>query len=233
MSPLRLKEVLGLPLPLPTTSGLLSPHMDMDLLHLKSLHLKVLHLHFSDRGVLVALMGQKRWMVDHSGETGLYSGIVSQRGTGTGKETETETEREKETEIEGLVVEGVLLVMEAGAEVVIEWMEGTGSEAGEKREAITGEADGRGTEIGTETATATETENDGTGERSEAAWIATGDERGATTVTGIGRVGRGEKEAGEKEAVEKGEGGLKEKKERGQGGQNDERGPHGGTEMID
>lgn len=110
-----------------------------------------------DLGVHVAWRGQKKWMADHSGETGLDSGTESQRGTETGIETGIE----RGTEV--LEVEGVHLVMEGGAEVVIEWMGGTDSEAGRKTEAITGEEDGRETEIGTETGTGTAigTETDG------------------------------------------------------------------------
>lgn len=120
-------------------------------------------------------MGQKKWMADHSGETGLDSETESQRGTETGIETGIE----RGTAV--LEVEGAHLVMEGGeAVVVIEWMGGTDSEAGRKTEAITGEEDGKETEIETEIETETaigiETETDGTGERGEAAWIATGNE---------------------------------------------------------
>lgn len=198
--------------------------MGMALL-LKALLLKVLLLNFSDQGFLVAWRGQKKWMADHSGETGLDSWTESQRGTEIGIETGIE----RETEV--LAVEGVHLVMAGGEEVVIEWMGGTGSEAGRKTEAIIGEVDGRETEIGTETAIGTET--DGTGGKGEAAWIATGDEGGVMMARGIEGGGREEKEEGEKEGVEKEGGELKEKKGTGQGGQNGEREPHGGTEMID
>lgn len=79
--------------------------MGMALL-LKALLLKVLLLNFSDQGFLVAWRGQKKWMVDHSGETGLDSWTESQRGTEIGIETGIE----RETEV--LAVEGVHLVME-------------------------------------------------------------------------------------------------------------------------
>lgn len=140
-------------------------------------------------------------MADHSGETGLDSGTESQRG----RETGIETGIERGTEV--LEVEGVHLVMEEGEEVVIEWMGGTGLEAGRRTEAITGEEDGRETEteIGTETAigTETETETDGTGGRSEAAWIATGNEGGVMMGRGSAGGVREEKEEGEREGVEK------------------------------
>lgn len=156
--------------------------------------LKVFRLLLSDRGVLVAQRGLKKWMADHSGGTDLDSGTESQRGTETGIETGIE----RGTEV--LAVGGVHLVMEGGEEAVIEWMGGTGLEVGRTMKAITGEEDGREieTEIGTETATRTGTatqtetaigtetairtetaigtETDGTGGRDEAAWIATGNE---------------------------------------------------------
>ena len=111
----------------------------------------------------MAWRGRKKWMADLSEETDLDSGTESQRGTETGIATGIE----RGTEV--LEVEGAHLVMEGGVEVVIEWMGGTGSEAGMKMEAINGEEDGRETEIvtGTETAIGTETviviEIDGTG----------------------------------------------------------------------
>lgn len=123
-------------------------------------------------------------MADHSGETGLDSGTESQRGIGTGIEIGIE----RGTEV--LEVEGVHLVMEGGVEVVIEWMGGTGSEAGRKMEEITGEEDGRETEIGTET------ETDGTGGRGETAWIATGSEGGLIMGRGSEGEEREEKEDG-------------------------------------
>lgn len=99
-------------------------------------------------------------------------------------------------------------------------------------EAITGEVDGRETEIGTETGIGTET--DGTGGKGEAAWIVTGGEGGATMASEIGEEGREEeKEEGLKEGVEKEGGELKEKKGTGQGGQNGGSEPHGGTKTTD
>lgn len=164
-----------------------------------ALLLRVLLLLLSDQGVLVAWRGRKKWMPDLSGETGLDSGTESQRG----RETGIETGIERGTEV--LEVEGVHLVMEEGEEVVIEWMGGTGSEAGRKTEAITGEEDGSETEteIATETVIETETETDGTGGRSEAVWIATGNEGGVMMGRGSAGGGREAKEEGEREGVEK------------------------------
>lgn len=197
--------------------------------------LKVLYLLLlSDRGVLLVVWrGQKKWMADLSEGTGLDSGTESQRGTETGIETGIE----RGTEV--LEVGGANLVMEGEVEVVIEWTEGTGSEAGMKMEANNEEEDGRETEIviviGTETAigTAIEIEIDGTGGKDEVAWTATGNEGGVKMARGSEGGGMEEKEEGEKEGVEKEQEELKEKKGTGQGGQSGERGPHGGTEMID
>lgn len=190
-----------------------------------ALLLKVHLLLLSDQGVLVAWRGQKKSMADHSGETDLHSGTESQRGTEIGIETGIE----RGTEV--LEVGGVLLVMEEEAEVVIEWMGGTGSEAGRKMEAITGEEDGTETVIGTETAIGTET--GGTGGRGEAPWIATENEGGVMMVRGSEGEGTEEKEDGEKEGAETEGEELKEKKGTGRGDRNGERGPRGGTEMID
>lgn len=165
-------------------------------------------------------------MADHSAETGLHLETESQKGTETGIETGTERETE------ALEVEGVHLVTEGEGEVVREWTGGTGLGAGRKMEAITGEVDGRETEIGTETETGTET--DGTGGKGEAALIATGGEGGVMMVREIGEEVRGEeKEGGLKEGVAIEGGELKEKKGTGQGGQNGESEPHAGTKTTD
>ncbi|KAL7390801.1 hypothetical protein ABVT39_028066 [Epinephelus coioides] len=182
-----------------------------------------------DQGYHGAWTGQKKWIADHSGETGLDSGTESQRGTGSGIEIETGIERG----IEVLEVEGGHLVMEEGVEVVIGWMGGTGSEAGRKTEEITEEEDGRETEIGIETAIETETETDETGGKGGTAWIATGSEGGVMMRIESGGGEREEEEEGEKEGVETEGEELKERKGKGRGGQNGERGPRGGTEMID
>lgn len=112
----------------------------------------------------MARKAQRKWMAEHSGETGLDSGTESQIGTETGIGTETETETESETEASE--VEGVHLVKGVGEEVLTEWRGGRGLEAGRKMEAITGEE--AGTEIGTEIGTVIGTETDGTGKRGEA-----------------------------------------------------------------
>lgn len=167
----------------------------------------------------MAQMGQMTWMSDHSGETGLDSG------------TETGIETGIERGTEALEVEGVHLVMEGGEEAVIEWMGGTGSEAGRKTEAITEEVDGRETEIGTEIGIVIGT--DGTGGRGEAAWIATESEGGVRMGIGSEGGGREEKEEGEKEGAEREGEELREKKGTGQGGQNGEREPRDGIGTID
>lgn len=151
-----------------------------------ALLLKVLPLLLSDQGAPGAWRVLRKWMADHLGETDLDSGTESQRGIETGIETETE----RGTEV--LEVEGVHLVMEAEEEVVIGWTGGTDLEAGRKMEAITGEEDGRETEIGTGIVIGTET--DGTGGRGEAPWIATGNEGGVITVRGSEGGGREERE---------------------------------------
>lgn len=181
-------------------------------------------LHLSDQGVLEK--NRKKWMTDHLGETGLDSGIENRRGTETGIEIETGTE----------VLEGVdvLLVMEGGELVVTKWTGETGTGVGRKMEAISVGEDGRETEIGreTETETAIGTEVDETGEKGEEALIGT--ENGAVV-----RMER-ENAAGGREVKETGAMGQmwtkpKHPKSKGtsQNGQNDEKGPHGGTKMID
>jgi len=201
-------------------------------LPLKVLPLKVLPLLLSsDQGVQEALKGRRKWMKDHSGETGLDSGIESRRGNETGIETGTE----RETEV--LEEEGVHLAMEDGEGAMRKWTEETGLEVGRKMVATVGE-DGKETEkeiaieTATETATVIGTERDETGGRNEAALTETGNGGGVMMGRGIEGGGREEKEAGEKGAVGKEAEEMKEK-EKGQDGQNVERGPRVGIGMID
>lgn len=153
--------------------------------------LRVLPL-LSDRGGLAAWRGQKKRMVDHSGETGLRSGTESQSGTGTGTGTESGTEVSE--------VEGVHLATEGGVEAGTEWKGGTDPEDGKKMEQVNVGEGGRGTAIGTETEigreTAIETETDATGGTRGTVWRATGSGGGATM--GIGTEGGQREENGER-----------------------------------
>lgn len=208
------------------------------------------------------MKGQKKWMVDHSGETDLDSGTESQKGRETGIKTETEVL---------VAVEGGLLKMEVEEEeVVIEPRGETGLQGGRRMELITGEVVGKETGIGkeigiakkigsvsengtvigtgtgtvtvtatgtgigteTETETVTVTVTDEVGKKGDAARIVSGGEGEGMMLRGIEGGVREENEEEEMVGVERGDEKLLEKMGTDQGDRNGERGQHGGIETI-
>lgn len=133
----------------------------------------------------------------------------------------------------------------------------TGLQGGRRMKAITGEAAGKGTgigteneigteigketetgtgtgnEIGTETVSGTGTETGEGGKRGEAARITNGGEEEATIPRGIAGAAREQNGEEEMEGVERGDERLPEKKGTDRGGPTGERESHDGTETID